>query len=97
MEIMAAFESFLDFFFTGFGSIEVGDGAREGKNGLQGGKGPPQRFMFPVNAVAGNFDRDAGIEPLRLLFETLNETRLSGLMLGRVPEKLLFSKKRPVK
>lgn len=68
--IMAAFESFLGFFGGGIwcgSGIEDGDGDGEGKDGLHGGNGPPQRARFPANALAGNFDRDAGIEPLRRL------------------------------
>lgn len=99
MPTMAAVESLLDFLWTGAtgGGGNDGDGAGDGKNGLHDGNGRPHRSKFPVNADWGNFDRVAGIEPLRLLFETLKSLRLSGLMLGRLPENLLFSKNRPVK
>lgn len=74
-----------------------GDGAGVGKKGLHGFNGPPHKSIFPAKALAGNFANVSGIEPLRLLFETLKSAKPSGLMLGRLPEKLLFCKKRPVK
>lgn len=94
---IAPVESFFDFFLGAGGSSEDGDGAGEGKNELlQGGKGSPQRLMFPENADTGNEANDLGIEPFRLLFETFSATKLAGLMLGSWPEKALPSKKSPV-
>lgn len=98
MPIMAPVESFLDFLrelVEGMGSD--GDGAGEGKNGLQGGSGPPQSPRFPANEDSGYLDKVLGIEPLRLLLETLKSSKPSALMLGREPENLLFCKKSRVK
>lgn len=97
MATIAAVDSFLDFLWTGgAGGFSDGDGAGDGKNGLHGGKGPPQRSRFPLKEDAGNFDKVSGIDPLRLLFDTLKSTKPAE-MLGRVPEKPLFSKNSPVK
>lgn len=92
---MAAVESFLDFLRTGLGGTD-GDGAGDGKNGLHGGNGPPQRSRFPANEEAGNFDSVFGIEPLSLLLDTLKPAK-STLMLGNLPENSLFSRKSPVR
>lgn len=94
---MAAVDSFLDFLWPGITGGVSGDGAGAGKNGLHAVSGLPQRFKFPVNAESGNLDRDAGIEPLSLLLETLKLLRLPAEMLGRLPENPLFSRKSPVK
>lgn len=63
--IMAPVESFLDFLWVGtiVGWI-AGVGAGDGKNGVHGGSGPPQRSMFPANEDALNLPRVLGIEPL---------------------------------
>lgn len=83
-------------FFSFCGSSDAGDGDGGTKNGLHGRNGPPQRSRFPENADAGNFDKLSGMEPLSLLFDTLNPTS-SDVMLGRLPEKLLFCRNSPVK
>ncbi|KAL0559436.1 hypothetical protein IC582_004046 [Cucumis melo] len=99
---MAAIESLLDFFSTGncggF-TADVGDGAGEGKNGLHDGNGPPQSAKFPAKDEAGNFERVSGMDPLSLLFDTLNPVKLVAAagILGREPENPLFSKKSPLK
>lgn len=96
MATIAAVESF-DFFLDKFeGVSDDGEGDGETKKGLQGFKGPPQRSMFPANDAAGNLDNDDGIEPFRLLSETLKSVK-STLMLGRFPENRLSPRKRPVK
>lgn len=90
---VAPVDSFLDFLRVGVGGLgSNGDGAGEGKNGLQGRSGPPQSPRFPVNEDAGNLRNVSGIEPLRLLLETLKSFNPSELMLGREPENLLFCK-----
>lgn len=66
------------------------------KNDLHGRNGPPQRFTFPANDAAGNLDKEEGIEPFRLLTETLKSVKPT-VMLGRFPENRLFPRKRPVK
>lgn len=94
--IMAAVERFLDFLCLIMAGTEEGDGVGDGKNGLHGCNGPPQRSRFPAKDDSLNLVKIEGIEPLSLLFETLKLTKLAGLMLGRLPEKPLFSKNRPV-
>lgn len=94
---IAAVESFFDFLWTGFPAGLPGDGDGDPKNGEQRVKGPPHRLRFPAKADSGNFDRLRGIEPFRLLFETLKSFSPSESMLGSVPEKLLFSKNKPVR
>lgn len=96
MAMTAVLESLLRC-FRGDGGVAAGDGAGEGKNGVQGSSGLPQRARFPANAGAGNLDRFAGIGPLRRLFDTLKLRKPLALMLGSSPEKLLFSRNRPVK
>lgn len=91
--IMAPVERFLDFLPDVEGEMgSEGDGAGEGKNGLQGGSGPPQRPRFPANEDAGYLDSVSGMEPFKLLLATLNSFKPSELMLGREPENLLFCK-----
>lgn len=96
---IAAAESFFDLLWAGFrdGLPDDGDGDGDPKNGLQAFRGPPQRSGFPENADSGNFDRLAGIEPLRLLLEMLKSFSPSESKLGSVPEKWLFSMNSPVK
>lgn len=97
MATIAPVESFFFDFFWNAGGSSDGDGVGEGKNELlQGGKGSPQRLMFPENADTGKVANDLGIEPFRLLFERFRATKLDELMLGSWPEKALFSKKSPV-
>ena len=59
-------------------------------------KGGPQRSRFPVNEEAGKLAKLSGIEPLSILYETLKLTILF-VMVGRFPENVLCSKKRPLK
>lgn len=73
--IIAALESFLDLRAGLAGVSDDGDGSGAGKNGEQGGNGPPQRSRFPLNADEGNLLRVAGIEPLRRLLDTLKSTK----------------------
>ncbi|KAF1887369.1 hypothetical protein Lal_00040971 [Lupinus albus] len=95
--IMAPVESFLDFSCTEFdGTLsDSGDGAGAGKKGLHGCNGPPHRSKLPAKEDEGNLARVSGIEPFKRLFETSKLTNLV-VMLGSLPEKVLFSKKRPV-
>ncbi len=74
----------------------MGDGAGEGKNGLHELSGFPHRSKFPANEESGKIDNVCGIEPLSLLLDTLKLAK-GAEMLGSVPEKLLFSKSKPVK
>jgi hypothetical protein len=94
---IAAFESF-DFLLDKRleGLINDGDGEGDTKNDLQGFNGPPQRSTFPVNDSAENLDNEDGIEPFRLLLETLKSTK-PRLILGRFPEKPLLPRNKPVK
>lgn len=97
---MAAMESFFAFFSRGIRGgfrVDVGEGAGEGKNGLHDGNGPPQRAKFPAKDEAENFARVAGMDPLRLLFDTLKLVKLLDGILGKEPENPLFSRKSPVK
>ncbi|RRT49832.1 hypothetical protein B296_00030300 [Ensete ventricosum] len=55
--IFAAFDSF--FFDDPFTGFAAGDGAGEGKNGLQGFRGPPHRSRFPAKDEAGKRARHA--------------------------------------
>jgi len=94
---MAPVESFLDFLCAVAGvELEEGDGAGAGKKGLQAFNGGPQRSAFPANEESGKVESVSGMEPLRRLKETLKLTSLA-VMLGIFPEKLLCSKKRPVR
>ena len=64
-------ESFFDFLWTGLDDgVLDGEGSGAGKNG-HGSNGPPHRSKFPVNDDELNLDSVEGIEPFRLLFETL--------------------------
>jgi hypothetical protein len=62
---------------------------------LHDASGFPQRFLFSANAFAGNLSKLLGIEPLKLL-ETFKSYK-PAVMLGSGPEKVLFSKNKPVK
>ncbi|MCI57416.1 hypothetical protein A2U01_0078667, partial [Trifolium medium] len=88
---MAPVESFLDLCFgLSAGGIESGDGAGAGKNGVHDFNGGPQRSKFPAKDDSGNFESVLGIEPLRLLLETSKPFKFA-VMLGRLPENVLFS------
>jgi len=93
---MAPVESFLDLCVLVGVELEEGDGAGAGKKGLQAVNGGPQRSMFPANEELGKVESVSGMEPLRRLKETLKSTSLA-VMLGIFPEKLLCSRKRPVR
>ena len=92
-------ESFLDFLCDGgsAGEVSDGDGAGDGKNGLQDGNGLPQSCKFPEKEDAGNLARTGGIEPFRLLLETLKSVKFDGFKLGKLPAKRLFCKNSLVK
>uniref|UniRef100_A0A0A9BEM1 Uncharacterized protein n=1 Tax=Arundo donax TaxID=35708 RepID=A0A0A9BEM1_ARUDO len=67
----------------------AGDG---GKNGLpQGGSGSPQSWRLPAKESRGKCESVLGIEPLRLLSETLKTASPGMLMLGMLPERWLPS------
>ena len=70
--------------------------AGAGKKGVHGCNGFPQRSLFPENDSPGKRDKLLGMEPLRRLLETVKLTNFN-VMLGRLPEKELFSRKRPVR
>ena len=63
---------------------------------MHGCNGFPQRSLFPENDSPGKRDKLLGMEPLRRLLETVKLTNFN-VMLGRLPEKELFSRKRPVR
>ncbi|WVZ69779.1 hypothetical protein U9M48_018513 [Paspalum notatum var. saurae] len=61
-----------------------------GKKG-QGGSGAPQSLWLPAKESAGKPESDLGMEPLRLLSETLKTPSPGMLMLGMGPERPLPS------
>uniref|UniRef100_A0A0A9ERG7 Uncharacterized protein n=1 Tax=Arundo donax TaxID=35708 RepID=A0A0A9ERG7_ARUDO len=70
----------------------AGDG---GKNGLpQGGSGSPQSWRLPAKQSRGKRESVLGMEPLRLLSETLKTASPGMLMLGMLPERWLPSSRR---
>lgn len=94
--MIAAFESF---FFEDFpiGLMEGFAGAGDGVIEPQGVNGLPQRWTFPAKDDSGNLSRAFGIDPLRLLLETLKFCKLEMLMLGRSPENPLLCKNKRFK
>lgn len=83
-------------FGEGAGGEGEGEGGDGGRTGEQGFKGSPHKSEFPTKEEFGNFWRDNGIEPLRLLWLILICFSLGRVILGMGPESKLFWRLKPV-
>jgi hypothetical protein len=77
--------------FLGLLGID-GEGVGEGEGAVPGhdSNGNPHRKEFPRKELAGNFCREGGIGPLRLLLLTLKCLSLGSWRSGMGPERELF-------